>query len=161
MPSFDIVSEVKLPEVRNAVDQAQRELNNRYDFKGSEWNIEEEKDKLVVSAESDFKLEALVQILFQKLAGRNISLKNLDRKPIEVSSVGKARQEIILKQGLDQPVAKSVSQEIRGLGLKVQAQIEGGKVRVSGKKRDDLQKVMAHVRSMEVEAGMTFENMRD
>lgn len=161
MPSFDIVSEVDLAESKNAVDQARRELRGRFDFKNTNWEIEETKNAIVLNADDEFKLKALSEILMGKLAKRSISLKNIETGKIEVSSVGRARQELTLKQGFEGPVSKELCKSIRGLGIKVQAQPEGGKIRVTGKKRDDLQKVMQFLRGEELEVGITFENLRD
>lgn len=161
MPSFDVVSEVDLAELKNAVLQARKELDSRFDFKGVPWEIVEEKEKLVLSANDDFKLKALEQILMGKLAKRSISLKNIDAGQAEISSVGRARQELKLKQGLDSALAKRISGDVRGTKLKVQAVIEGGKLRVSGKSRDDLQAVIAFLRGQDYPQALQFNNFRD
>lgn len=161
MPSFDAATGVDLAEVRNAINQARRELGGRFDFKGVEWEIAEEKDQLVLSARDEFKLKALYDILTGKLAGRNVSLKNIDPEKAEISSVGRARQVLKLKQGLETAVAKDIVARIKALGLKVQAQIMEAKVRVTGKKRDDLQDVIAFLRKEELPVALHFENFRD
>lgn len=121
----------------------------------------EEPNALVLRAESDFKLRAMTGILMQKLAARKVDLKNIGPQPPEISSVGRARQTLVLKEGLEAEVAKKISASIKTLKLKVQAHIEGPKVRVSGKKLDDLQKVMAHVRQMDFPVALSFNNFRD
>ncbi len=161
MPSFDAAAGVDLAEVRNAVNQARRELGSRFDFRNVAWEIVEEKDQLVISAQDEFKLRAVYDILTAKLAGRSVSLKNIDPQPAEISSVGRARQVIKLKQGLDTPVAKDIVARIKGLNLKIQAQIMEGKVRVTGKKRDDLQTVIGFLRKEDLPVGLNFENFRE
>lgn len=161
MPSFDIVSEIDKNEVKNAVNQFRKELQNRFDFKGTVWEISEEPNALVLKADSDFKLQALREILMQKLAARKVSLKNVQAEPPEISSVGRARQTLLLKEGLETEVAKKVVASIKELKLKVQPHIEGPKVRVSGKKLDDLQYVMAHLRGADFPVALSFDNFRD
>jgi cyclic-di-GMP-binding protein len=161
MPSFDIVSEIDKNEVKNAVNQFRKELLNRFDFKGTDWDISEEPNALALRAESDFKLRAMTEILLQKLAGRNVSLKNVQPEDPEISSVGRARQVFLLKEGLDSDIARKVVAAIKELKLKVQPHIEGPKVRVSGKKLDELQKVMAHLRHNEFPVDLSFDNFRD
>jgi uncharacterized protein YajQ (UPF0234 family) len=161
MPSFDISSDVDMAEVKNAVLQARKELQTRFDFKNVNWEIEEQKDALVLSADDEFKLQALQQIVMGKLAKRSVSLKNIDPQKTEISSVGRARQVVKIKQGMETPVAKDIVTRIKGLGLKVQAQIQDGQVRVTGKNRDDLQAVIQFVRGEELPVGVQFGNFRD
>jgi cyclic-di-GMP-binding protein len=161
MPSFDVVSEVDLAEVKNAVLQARKELQTRFDFKGVNWEIVEEKNTLVLSADDEFKLQALNQIVMGKLAKREISLKNIEHGKMEISSVGRGRQVLTLKQGFETEVAKQLVAMIRGSGLKVQAQIQEGKIRVSGKSRDDLQSIIAQLRGEELTVGVDFNNFRE
>lgn len=161
MPSFDAAAGVDLAEVKNAINQARRELGSRFDFRNVAWEIVEEKDQLVISAQDEFKLRAVYDILTSKLAGRNVSLKNIDPQQAEISSVGRARQVIKLKQGLDTPVAKDIVARIKGLNLKIQAQIMEGKVRVTGKKKDDLQTVIGFLRKEDLPVGLNFENFRE
>ena len=161
MASFDISSEVDMAEVKNAVLQARKELQTRFDFKNVQWEIDEQKDALVLSADDDFKLQALQQIVMGKLAKRAVSLKNIDVQKAEISSVGRARQVMKIKQGMETPIAKDIVTRIKGLGLKVQAQIQDGQVRVSGKNRDDLQAVIQFVRNEELPVGVQFGNFRD
>ena len=161
MPSFDVVSEIDMAELNNALLMARKELASRFDFKGITWEIVEEKEKLVLSASDNFKLQALHEIVINKLAKRGIPLKNLETKDAELSSVGRARQEVLLKQGLSGENAKAVSQSIRGSGFKLQATIEGPKVRITGKSRDDLQSAITHLRGLDFPAALSFNNFRD
>jgi uncharacterized protein YajQ (UPF0234 family) len=161
MPSFDIVSQINSMEIENAVNQAKKELAARFDFKGSTASIVLEKDEIKLSAEDQFKVRALVEIVIGKLAKRNISLKSVDKGEPEISPLGHTRQVVKLKQGLDQPVAKQITSFIRETKLKVTTQIQGNEVRVSGKSRDDLQSVIAAVRAHDFPAPLQFINFRD
>lgn len=161
MPSFDVVSRVNPMEIENAVNQAKKELANRFDFKGSQAEIKLEKNEIRLSALDAFKVKALEEIVVGKLAKRSISLKSVDRKEPEISPLGHARQLIVIKQGLDAPSAKEVSQFIRDLKLKVTVQIQGEELRVTGKSRDDLQSVIAAVRGHEFPVALDFVNFRD
>src|SRR5579862_6594487 len=129
MPSFDIVSQVNSMEIENAVNQSKKELANRFDFKGSAAEITLEKDEIKLSAEDQFKLRALTEIVMGKLAKRSISLKNVDKGEPDISPLGHSRQEIKIKQGLDQAVAKQVTGFIREQKFKVTTQIQGSDVR--------------------------------
>ncbi len=161
MPSFDIVSQINSMEIENAVNQAKKELATRFDFKGSTASIVLEKDEIKLSAEDQFKVRALVEIVMGKLAKRSISLKSVDKGEPEISPLGHTRQVIKLKQGLDQPVAKQITSFIRETKLKVTTQIQGNEVRVTGKSRDDLQSVIAAVKAHEFPAPLQFVNFRD
>ncbi len=161
MPSFDIVSKVNPMELDNAINQAKKELASRFDFRGVKAEIVMEKDEIKLTAQDQFKLKALEEIVIGKLAKRAISLKNIERKDPEISSVGHGRQIIKIKQGLESPVAKQISGFIRDAKLKVTAQIQGDEVRVSGKNRDDLQEVIAAVRGHDFPADLQFVNFRD
>jgi hypothetical protein len=148
--SFDIVSQVDRMEVRNAVQQATKEIRTRFDFKGSTATIEEAGDDLVLSAEDEGRLKALKQILEEKLARRGVSLKAVEWGKVESALGGTARQRAAIQSGLSSEQAKDVVKRIKGTGLKVQAAIQGDQVRVSGKKKDDLQAVMAHLREADL-----------
>jgi uncharacterized protein YajQ (UPF0234 family) len=161
MPSFDIVSQVNPMEIENAVNQAKKELANRFDFKGSSAEIVLEKNEIKLSAEDQFKIKALHEIVIGKLAKRNISLKNVDRGEPDVSPLGHARQTIKIKQGMEPEVAKQVSGFIREKKFKVTSQIQGNEVRVNGKSRDELQAVIAAVRAQEFPVALQFQNFRD
>src|SRR5882757_9201373 len=146
MPSFDIVSEVSSMEVENAVNQAKKELANRFDFKGSKAEIVLEKNEIKLSAEDQFKINALHEIVLGKLSKRNISMKNIDKGEPDISPLGHARVVIKIKQGIEHSVAKLVTTFIRDTKLKVTTQIQDEQIRVTGKNRDDLQAVIAAVR---------------
>jgi uncharacterized protein YajQ (UPF0234 family) len=158
MPSFDIVSQVNSMEIENAVNAAQKELANRFDFKGSHAGILLEKNEIKLSAEDQFRMRALLEIVVAK---RNISLKNVDKGEAELSPLGHARQIIKIKQGLEPAVAKQVAQFVRDTKLKVTTQIQGEEVRVSGRNKDDLQAVIAAVRGHDFPVALQFLNFRD
>ena len=160
MPSFDVVSEVDLMEVKNAIEQAQKELANRFDFREAKAEIILEKDSIKLSAINQFKITALEEIVLGKLARRNVSLKNIERKDADISPLGHARQELKLKQGLETDVAKIIVQAIRDTKLKVQAQIQDRQIRVTGKNRDDLQEVMTALRAKEFTVALNYTNFR-
>ena len=160
MPSFDVVSEVDLMEVKNAVEQAQKELANRFDFREAKAEIILEKEVIKLSAINQFKLTALEEIVLGKLARRNVSLKNIDRKDADISPLGHARQELKLKQGLETDIAKTIVQAIRDTKLKVQAQIQDRQIRVTGKNRDDLQSVITTLRGKEFPVALNYTNFR-
>src|SRR5271154_4477093 len=160
MPSFDVVSEVDLMEVKNAVEQAQKELANRFDFREAKAEILLEKEAIKLSAIDNFKLQALEEIVLGKLARRNVSLKNIDRQDADISPLGHARQELKLKQGLETDVAKIIVQAVRDTKLKVTTQIQDRQVRVTGKNRDDLQAVIAILRGKEFPVALNYTNFR-
>src|SRR6266436_3426166 len=161
MPSFDIVSRVNGMELDNAINQAKKELANRFDFKGSNAEIVLEKNEIKLSAENQFKIQALAEIVMGKLAKRNISLKNIERSEPDISPLGHARQIIKIKQGLEPTVAKEVTGFIRDGKFKVTTQIQGQEVRVAGKSRDELQVVIAAVRAHDFPVALQFQNFRD
>ena len=161
MPSFDISSEVDMAEVKNAVLQTRKELQTRFDFKGVNWEIHEEKDQFVLTADDEFKIRAVEQVLLAKLAKRSICLKNIDPQKPEISSVGRARMVIKIKNGFESETAKQVVGIVKAMGLKVQAQIQEQKVRVTGKSRDDLQAVIARLRQTDLPVGVSFGNFRE
>jgi len=161
MPSFDIVSKINTMELENAVNQANKELANRFDFRGSKASIVLEKSEVKLSAEDQFKVASLVEIVTGKLAKRGISMKNVEKLDPDISPLGHARQVIKIKQGLESKVAKEVTTFIRDSKFKVTTQIQGEEVRVSGKSRDDLQAVMAAIRGHEFPISLSFQNFRD
>jgi cyclic-di-GMP-binding protein len=160
MPSFDVVSEVDEMEVKNAIEQAQKELANRFDFREAKAEIILEKEMIKIAAINQFKLQALEEIVLGKLARRNVSLKNIERKDADISPLGHARQELKLKQGLETDIAKTVVQAIRDTKLKVTTQIQDRQVRVTGKNRDDLQSVIAILRAKEFPVSLNYTNFR-
>jgi cyclic-di-GMP-binding protein len=161
MPSFDIVSEVNSMEIENAVNTARKELANRFDFKGSKSEIVLDKNEIKLSAESLFKLKAVVEIVFGKLARRNISLKSVDSSEPDVSPLGHARQLIKIRQGIETEMAKEITGFIRASKFKVTTQIQDQQVRVTSKSRDELQAVIAAVRAHEFPVALQFQNFRD
>lgn len=161
MPSFDIVSQVSSMELENAVNQANKELANRFDFKGSTAEIVLEKFEIKLTAENQFKIQTLHEMVIGKLAKRQISLKNVESKEPDISPLGHARQIIKIKQGIEQPVAKQITTFIRDTKLKVTTQIQGDAVRVTGKSKDDLQSVIAAVRGHDFPVALSFQNFRD
>lgn len=160
MPSFDIVSELDMHEVTNAVDQSNRELQMRYDFKGIDARFELNEGSVTLIAEVDFQLQQMLDVLRTKMTGRKIDVRCLEIKDPETANM-RARQEVILKHGLDQPFAKKIVKMVKDAKLKVQSQIQGEQVRVTGKKRDDLQSVIAFLREAELELPLQFNNFRD
>ena len=160
MPSFDVVSEVDLMEVKNAIEQAQKELANRFDFREAKAEIILEKEAIQLSAINQFKIQALEEIVLGKLARRNVSLKNVERKDADISPLGHARQELKLKQGLETDIAKTICQAIRDTKIKVQTQIQDRQIRVTGKNRDDLQEVIAFLRGKEFPVALNYTNFR-
>src|SRR5689334_20021273 len=161
MPSFDIVSQVNSMEVENAINQAKKELATRFDFKGSNAEIVLDKSEIKLSAEDQFKIKALEEIVLSKLAKRQVSLKSIDKGDPDVSPLGHARQLIKIKQGIEGPIAKQITGFIRDTKLKVTTQIQGDQVRVTGKNRDDLQAVIAAVRTQDFPVALSFQNFRD
>ena len=161
MPSFDIVSVVNSMEIENAVNTARKELANRFDFKGSKAEIVLDKNEIKLTAEDQFKIKALAEIVFGKLAKRNISLKSIDTKDPEISPLGHARQLIRVKQGIESALAKEIAAFVRDLKVKVTTQIQGDEIRVTGKSRDDLQSVIGAVRAHDFPVALQFQNFRD
>jgi uncharacterized protein YajQ (UPF0234 family) len=162
MPSFDVVSEVDKQEVDNAINQARKELSTRFDFKGTKAKIELTDPTLIeLSAEDSARLKSLVEIVIAKLAKREIDLRNIERKDPNISPLGHARQEIHIKQGIDGDKAKEIVKAIKGLELKVQSQIQDQQIRITGKKKDDLQSVIRLLRGKDFGVGLSFKNFRD
>ena len=161
MPSFDIVSEVNSMEIENAVNIAKKELANRFDFKGSKAEITLEKNEIKLSAEDQFKMTALVEIVMGKIAKRNISMKNVEQGEPDVSPLGHARQVIKIKQGIETEIAKQITGFIRDAKLKVTTQIQDSQVRVNSKSRDELQGVIAAVKAKDFPVALQFQNFRE
>ena len=160
MPSFDIVSEVDTHELTNAVDQASRELTTRFDFKGVDAKFELEDQVISQSAPSDFQLQQMTDILRGRLVARGIDARCLEFGDIETNLAG-ARQKITVKQGIERELAKKIQSTLKDAKLKVDSQINGEKLRVNGKKRDDLQAAMALLKGAEFEQPLQFDNFRD
>ncbi|GAB3064041.1 YajQ family cyclic di-GMP-binding protein [Stenotrophomonas tumulicola] len=160
MPSFDVVSEVDKHELVNAVDQANRELTTRFDFKGVVAKFELEGDVISQSAPSEFQLGQMTDILRARMAARQIDTKSLDFGDVETNVAG-ARQKITVKQGIEQKIAKQIAAKLKEAKLKVDSQINGDKLRVTGKKRDDLQDAIALLKKSDFELPLQFDNFRD
>ncbi|MCX7042743.1 MAG: YajQ family cyclic di-GMP-binding protein [Gammaproteobacteria bacterium] len=160
MPSFDVISEVDKHELTNAVDTANRELGNRFDFKGSDARFELDDSLVTQFAPSDFQLKQMLDILRGRLAARGIDVRCLEEADPEINLAG-ARQKITVKQGIEQKLAKKIVASIKEAKLKVEAQINGDKLRITGKKRDDLQMAMALLKKGDYELPLQFENFRD
>lgn len=160
MPSFDTVSEVDSPEITNAVDQTNREVGTRYDFKGSSAKVEQNEEQVTVFADSEFQLEQVKDILHAKLAKRGIDLRSLEAGKVDVS-INQTRQTLTVRQGIPQDIARRIVKLIKDAKLKVQVSIQGDKVRVSGKKRDDLQDVIALLRDATIDLPLQYVNFRD
>jgi uncharacterized protein YajQ (UPF0234 family) len=163
MPSFDIVSEVANQEIDNAINQARKELATRFDFKGSTASIELEakENKIKLAAEDGSRLKSLAEIVVGKLAKRDVDLRNIERKDPAISPLGHATQEFHVKQGLDGDKAKEIVKAIKAANFKVQSALQDRQIRVSGKKRDDLQAVIAFCRSKDFGVSLGFKNFRD
>ncbi len=160
MPSFDVVSEIDHHELTNAVDQANREIGNRFDFKGSDAKVEQVSDGLMLEAENDFQLDQIITILNQKLAKRGLDISSLEKQGVETSNM-RARQKLLLKEGIDKELAKKIVKLVKESKMKVQASIQGDQVRITGKKRDDLQEAIALLKGAGLELPLQFTNFRD
>jgi cyclic-di-GMP-binding protein len=161
MPSFDIVSQVNTMELENAVNQAKKELANRFDFKASKAEIVLDKTEIKLSAEDEFKVSALNEMVIGRLARRGISLKSVEQCDPDISPLGHARQVIKIKQGIESSVAKEITTFIRDGKFKVTTQIQGDEVRVNSKSRDELQTVIAAVCAHEFPVAVQFVNFRE
>ncbi len=161
MPSFDVVSETNMQEIDNALNSTKRELTNRYDFKGSKASFENDKDGITILADDDMKLKAMIEMLKTYMTRRNVDVKCLDFGKEEMASGNMIRLAIKFKKGLDQENAKKITKGIKEQGLKVQASIQGEQVRVTGKKRDDLQDAIAFIKGLGLELPLQFVNFRD
>ena len=162
MPSFDVVSQVDQQEVRNAVDQTARELATRYDFKGTDSSVELGDNTITLASASEDRLKAARQVLEEKLVKRKVSLKAVDFGKVEDAAGATYRQVATLTAGISSEKAKEINKRIKGLGLKgIQSQTQGEQVRVTGKKRDDLQSVIASLKEADLGIPLQFENFRD
>ena len=162
MPSFDVVSEIDMQEVRNAVDQAQRELATRFDFKGTGSEIELGKESLTIKSNTEDRAHAVRQVIEEKWVKRKLSLKTLDWGKVEDAAGATVRQEVKLKAGSSSDAAKDLNKRIKALGLKgIQSQTQGDAIRVTGKKRDELQSVIAALKEADLDYPLQFNNFRD
>lgn len=161
MPSFDVVCKPDLIELRNAVDQVNKEIGTRFDFKGSDSKVEQNEDTLIVFADDDFKLEQVAEIIRNKCAKRNVDVRFLTFDKKEKISGDKIKQTVLVKNGLDKDLSKQVVKEIKESKMKVQASIQGDTVRIQGAKRDDLQAAIALLKKQITDTPLGFENFRD
>jgi len=162
MPTFDVVSQVDMQEVRNAVDQASREVSTRFDFKGTNSTVELKDSGIELHSDSDQRLKALTQVLEEKLVRRKVSLKLLGYGKVEEASKGAVRQTVTLNVGINQEKAREIGKFLKGLNLKgVSHQVQGDQLRVSGKKRDDLQSAIQAMRDHDFAIPLQFINQRD
>lgn len=162
MPTFDVTSEIDLQEVRNAVDQASREASTRFDFKGTDSSIQLGEGEILLHSSTEDRLRALLQVLEEKLVRRSVSLKALEYGKVEEAAKGSARQRVGLAAGISADKAREINRTIKSLGLKgISSQAQGDSVRVTGKKRDDLQAVIAALREADFGIPIQFSNFRD
>jgi cyclic-di-GMP-binding protein len=161
MPSFDVVCEANLVEVKNAVDQANKEVSNRFDFKGSDARVEQKEHELTAFADDDFKLGQVRDVLLNKMAKRQVDARFLENGDVQKIGGDKVKQVIKVKNGIESDLAKKIVRMIKDSKLKVQANIQGDAVRVTGAKRDDLQATIALVKSGITETPLNFQNFRD
>ena len=161
MPSFDIVSEVNQVELKNAIDQTNKEISNRFDFKGSDARVELVDKALTVFADDDFKIAQVYDVLIPKMAKRNVDVRSLQRAKSEKIGGDKMKQVITVKVGVDQELGKKIQKMVRDSKLKVQASIQGDAVRISGAKRDDLQQVITMMKKNVTDYPLQFANFRD
>ena len=160
MPSFDVVSNFDAHEVSNAVDQANHEVNTRFDFKGTGSKFELEGQLVTLTTQSDFQLKQMLDMLRQKLAKRGIDIGCMKEEKPEVTS-SQAQQKVILRKGIDMPLAKDLVKTIKGSKLKVQVAIQGDKLRVNSKKRDNLQSIIGLLKNMDIDLPLQYENFRN
>ena len=162
MPTFDVVSEIDMQEVRNAVDQASRELATRFDFKGTDSAVELKDNAIEIESASEERLKAVTQVLEEKMVRRKISLRALDYGKVEEATHGRARQKVALQVGINSDKARDIGKYLKGLGLKgVQHQVQGDQLRISGKKRDDLQRAIQSLKEHDFGIPLQFTNFRD
>ncbi len=161
MPSFDIVSEVNKVELKNAVEQANKEISTRFDFKGSDARIEQKELELTVYADDNFKLKQVMEVFHGKMAKRNVDVRSLDPQDAEKISGDKLKQLVKVREGLEQEVGKKIVKLIKDSKMKVQASIQGNTVRISGAKKDDLQSAINLVKKSVTEVPVQFNNFRD
>lgn len=160
MPSFDVVSDFDAHEASNAVDQANREVNTRFDFKGTGSKFELDTQVITLTTQSDFQLKQMLDILRQKLTKRSIDIGCMEEQETEISG-SEARQKVILRRGIEADLARKLVKTVKSSKLKVQAAIQGDKLRISGKKRDDLQNVIGLLKEADVDLPLQYENFRD
>jgi hypothetical protein len=163
MPSFDVVNKVDLQEVTNSVNNASKEILQRYDFKGSKTEIEwdDKENRIVIRTEDEMKMEAVREILITHATRRNLDAESMEFKDVEAAGGKTLRREVLIREGIEQDMAKKMVKDVKDAKIKVQVSIQGDELRVSGKKRDDLQAVMALLKAGNYEVPLQFVNMRD
>lgn len=161
MPSFDVVSKTDLNEVDNAVSGVKRETQQRFDLKGTMCSIERNGDVLTITADDDMKLRQMHELLYTYMARREVDSRALDFKTPEDASKGSLRQQVTIKQGLDNDLARRITKDVKTAKLKVQVAIQGDSLRVTGKKRDDLQEVITLIKGLDIALPLQYENFRD
>ena len=160
MPSFDVVSEIDMHEANNAIDQANREVGTRFDFKGSGAKFELDDDRIKLQAESEFQLQQMMDILRGRLTKRGVDVACMDVGAVEIS--GKTAQQVAtLKQGIDQDIARKIVKLVKASKIKSQAAIQGEKIRITGKKRDDLQQIISLLKESDIDVPLQYNNFRD
>lgn len=160
MPSFDIVSEVDTHELSNAVDQAHREISNRFDFKGSDAKVTLKDTIVTMEAQVEFQIKQIYDVVTQKMAKRGIDLACVEKSKLQEGN-NRATQNLVINQGIDGEIAKKITKSLKQQNFKIQTQVQGEKVRVTGKKRDDLQQAMQFLREMSLGVPLQFNNFRD
>ena len=160
MPSFDVVSDFDAHEASNAVDQANREVTTRFDFKGTGSKYQLDGQVIQMTSQSDFQLGQMLDILQQKVAKRGIDVRCMQEEDIEITG-SEARQKVVLRKGIDTPLARDLVKKVKSMKIKVQSAIQGEKLRVSGNKRDDLKKVIAMLKAEDIDLPLQYENFRD
>jgi uncharacterized protein YajQ (UPF0234 family) len=161
MPSFDVVSKIELPEVENAIANMTREMGQRYDFKNSTATVELKDGAILLNADDDLKLKQMHELLQGHLARRKIETGVLDYQAVEKAAGQAVRQKVVIRQGIDRELAKTLVKEVKDSKLKVQISVQGDELRVTGKKRDDLQAAIQHLKSLAVEQPLQYVNFRD
>ena len=161
MPSFDIVSKTNFPEIDNALQNVTKEVGQRYDFKGSKCTIERKDQEITINADDDLKLKQMHELLQGHLVRRQVDPGVLEYKAVEQAAGQSVRQKVLIKNGIDKELAKQIVKDIKGSSLKVQVAIQGDELRVSGKKRDDLQAAIQFVKELKIEQPLQYENFRD
>ena len=164
MPSFDIISEFEMQELNNAVNQANREITNRFDLKGTSCKVEHQGAEVTLIADEEFQISQIRDIFKNQLIKRGIDIRAVEEKEAQIA-LGNAKQALLVKQGIESQLAKKIVKQIKDTKVKVQASIQGEKVRVTGKKRDDLQQIMAHLKELvkdnKIELPLQYDNFRD
>ncbi len=161
MPSFDIVSETDLQEVDNAINSVAREIKQRFDFKGGNSSVERSDSDITIMADDDTRHKAIIDMLKVHITRRKLDSKALDFQEAEKATGNMIRQKVVVKQGIEQDISKKITKEIKSKKLKVQAAIQGDKLRITGKKRDDLQEAISHVKEMNLDIPLQYINFRD